>query len=139
MPTPKSFYGIKGTVTVDGSDYEGARVWMVSQKYGENTDTVKDVTYFYTDGSGKYLIDVANIATSVNNGDVVRVYCNVAGDLTQYADVTLDTSSQAQSTQNFTITTKSGLSDGLKDTPNSDGTEALLRNQLRKGLKDGMT
>lgn len=137
MPALKPF-GIKGTVTVDGSAYQGAKVWARSLTYHTHKDTVKNITYFYTDSSGKYMIDVANIASTVVS-DTVRVFCQ-AGEDKAYADVTVNPATAAGATQDFAFDSNAqGLTDGLKDTPNTDGTEALLHNQLRKGCKDGMS
>lgn len=137
MPTPKNPWIISGTVTVGGTAFQGAKVWLFSGSYAQHVDTVKDATYYYTDSKGKYILDVSNFVSAVTNADVVTVMCQ-AGDQKTYAEVTIDTSSGG-TTQDFTFSNLSGLTDGLKDTPNTDGTDALLSNQLKKGTLDGMT
>jgi len=133
---PVGPYGIAGTVTLDGTAVVGGKIWARSLGYHVNMDTVKNITYFYTDGAGHYLIDVANIASAVTNADTVRVYCEV-DEIATFADVTIDTT-KGGVTQNFTLVAKSGFTDGLKNTTATDGTGELLHNQLTIGLKDGM-
>jgi len=141
MPKPGSSsqlqpYAISGTVTLGGSAYQGAKVWVenLSSKYYQNY--VDDVTYYHTDAQGHYLIDLANVQTAITNGQTVRVYCELA-DMTYYADVTVNTD-VGGSTQDFAFTRLSGLTDGIEDTRRTDGKKALQHCQLKQGLKDGM-
>lgn len=138
MPSPKAgHYVISGTVTVGGSAYQGAKVWAWSGGYHTHWDTVQDATYYYTDSSGKYIMDVANIASAVTNADKIMVICQ-AGDQKDFKTVTIATTGSG-ATQDFAFSNSSNLTDALKSNSNTDGTGALLHNALRKGCKDEMT
>jgi archaellin len=128
-------YGINGTVTIGGSAQQGVRVWVQNLTTTYNFDFVENITYYLTDASGKYLIDLANLQTTISNGDVIRVFMEY-GDTTGYSDHTVDTT-KGGGTVNFSITELSGMTDGIGDNT-TDGTGGLDTWQLKQGLLDGM-
>jgi len=137
MPLSQPF-GIKGTVTVGGTAFRGAKVWAINLSSRKNVNTIADVTYFYTDSNGRYVISAANFSITVSTGNKIRVFCQAGSDK-NYADVTV-LSTAGGATQNFTFSNKSGLTDSIKDTRNADGTGAILHNPLyqSKSTKDAM-
>ncbi len=131
-------YPISGTVALASTAVSGARIWAIDITEGTiTTNSVADIHLFHTDSDGKYLLDLGNLTTAYANGDTVRVYCDY-GRWVTYADITVNTFT-GFSTQNFSITSKSGLSDGLTDTLDSKGRFGFVETRGPKvGMKDGM-
>ena len=136
MTTPQSPFVISGTVTLNGSNYHGAQVWVRDMTEGTISEPVEDVTYIYTNSQGQYIIDMANNTSAYADGDTVRVFCKI-GDMILWHDVTLNLTEGAL-TRNFAFTRKSGLSDGLKGSPLSTQKGGLTSSNTFKGLKDGL-
>ena len=127
-------YAIYGTVTVNGSLYQGAKVWL-----RDITDTgipapVDDITVFFTNASGEYLIDLANCTLAYANADTVYVYCQVGDEPPKRATVTVSTTT-GYSSQNFTFTLN--LVDGLKASILATGKGTLYPGTIRF-LNDGL-
>jgi hypothetical protein len=137
MPALKGF-GIKGTVTRGGSAVKGAKLWA------ENVDSPgssvepyrKNITYCLTDSNGRYVINAANISSTVANGETIRIYCH-NGDEKTFADVTITVDTVAGVTQNFALSTS--LADGVRDSPLPSGEGALKHNTTRRGCVDGLS
>jgi len=129
---------IRGTVTVDGSVYQGAEVYVRDTSEGTMPAPVDDYTRVWTNSSGQYLINLAQSTQAYSNGDTVRVYCRIPKiDKVQYSDITIRTQ-EGSYTVNFTVTRYSGLVDGCKPSPLTSG-KGTLNRQLVSGCKDGMT
>lgn len=128
-------YGIKGTVTLNGSNYQGAKIFLRDMTEGTTPSPVDDYTQVYTNSSGKYLINLAQSTASYSNGDTVVVYCQT-GEIISTSTITVNTAA-GYSTVNFTITRKSGLTDGAKRSGLSSGKGGLNR-ELIKGCSDGL-
>jgi hypothetical protein len=130
-------YPISGTVTVDGSLYQGAHVWVRDMTEGSMKPPIEDVTYFYTNALGQYLIDIANNTDAYADGDKIRVYCKV-GNIETFSDVNINLAA-GSATVNFTITRKSGMVDGMKGSRLATQKGGLTSSNLNPGLKDGMS
>jgi hypothetical protein len=123
MPTRSSRkipFTIIGKVTVDDSAYRGAIVW--AKDYGTGGDAplpVKDLGYAITDELGMYTINLANIQSNFADQDSIRVSCITQNGVFKASNVTVDITA-GKITANFTITTKSGLVDGVKNSPLSN-------------------
>lgn len=128
-------FGIKGTVTLNGSSYQGARVFIRDVTEGTTPSPVDDYTQVYTNVDGKYLINLAQCTASYSDRDKVVVYCQI-GEIISSSTITINTNI-GYATVNFTITRLSGLSDGLKRTNLSSGKGGLNR-ELAKGCTDGL-
>ena len=124
-------YPISGTVTLNGTAVNGARLWAQDTTEGTFTHKETDVSYVETNSSGQYLIDVANITSAYANADTVRVYCTAKG-IETYADVTLNTTTGV-STQNFALTSRGPVAGVMKD-----GIDKL-GSSMKKGTKDGLS
>jgi len=131
----QSPFVIQGTVTLNGSAYQGARVFIRDMTEGTTPSPVDDYTQVYTNANGKYQINLAMNTASWSDGDNVKVYCQV-GDIIDVSNVTVD-SKVGSATANFTIVRKSGLTDGLKRSPLANGKGGLNR-ELTGGCIDGM-
>jgi len=134
MPTTP--YTITGTVTLDGSNKEGAKVYASVR--GQAVPVFDEgITVAYTNSSGQYTLDLANIASGYSNGETVYVICEI-GDIVTKSTHTIDTNT-GSGTVDFAITEASGLTDGLQDTESSDGTGGIRPDtNFEKGTSDGM-
>lgn len=143
---PQTPYSIKGTVQLryntqagvqTTAAVKGAIVW--AQDITEGTFNIKEKeSKVYTNDSGEYNLDLANMTSAYANSDTVRVYVQY-GDIVTYSDVTINIKTGI-STENFTLIRRSGLLDGLKKTlvdGGKGGLEKFARG-LKKGMKDGM-
>jgi len=131
----QSPYTIRGTVTVNSSNYEGARIFIRDMTEGTTPSPVDEYTQVYTNSSGQYLINLAQSTAAYSNGDVIKVYCQV-GNIIDVATITVDTRS-GEHVVNFAITRRSGLTDGLKGSSLSSGKGGLNR-ELVNGCTDGL-
>jgi len=129
-------YGIRGTVTVDGSLYEGAKLWVRDTTEGTMPAPVDDYTLVWSNTSGQYLINLAQNTQAYADADTVRVYCDIGRALI-YSDIVVN-KPKGWTAVNFSHTTKSGMVDGVKASPLASGRGTLNR-QLVRGCKDGMT
>jgi len=132
-------YGIKGTVTVNGTAFHGARIWLRDTTEGTEASPVDDHTQVYTNASGKYTINLGDSTNAYANGDSVTVYC-LAGRLLGTSVITVSKRA-GYSTVNFSFTRGSGLTDGVRGSPLVDGPLAGkggLSRQLSKGCSDGI-
>ena len=127
-------YGIRGTVTVDSSTYQGAMIWVRDMDEGTVPDPIDDKTVVYTDAVGRYLINVSQSTQAASLGDTVYVFCKV-GDIISKSEIT--TSSSGYHTVNFTITRLHGGVDGLKGTSLTSGKGGLYKG-LRRDMNDGL-
>ena len=130
-------YAIRGSVTVNGSAYQGAEVWIRDTTEGTMPAPVDDYTRVWTNSSGQYLINLAQSTQAYGTTDAVRVYCKI-GDNVTYSDISSIHIQSGASVVNFTYVVKSGKVDGCKSSPLASGRGTLNR-QLVKGCKDGMT
>lgn len=128
-------YGIKGTVTLNSSNYEGAKIWIRDVTEGTVPAPVDDYTIVYTNTEGKYIINLANSTQAYSNSDSVRVYAEV-GDIVDFSDITIDKRA-GFNTANFSITKKSGQVDGVKGSPLSSG-KGGLNKELTRGCNNGL-
>jgi hypothetical protein len=134
MPTaPSAPYLISGTVTLNSSNYAGAKIWLRNLTSGSYKAPRDDISYVYTNSSGKYLINATDALTSVNASDKIRVFCKVADEISQ-SDHTVEIK-KGGATVNFTITSR-GVGDGLK--PGLSSGRGGLYKGLLKGTKDAM-
>jgi len=133
---PITPYTISGTVTLDGSNKQGAKVYASIR--GQPVPAFDEgTTVAYTNSSGQYTLDLANIAGGYSDGDTVQVVCEI-GDIVTKSTHTVDTDT-GSGTVDFAITEASGLTDGLSDTESSDGTGGLRPDpNFEKGTSDGM-
>ena len=146
VPYPQTPYVIAGHVRVNerasGADSytnkRGAIVWAQDLNEGTYKYREKDLSLVYTNAKGEFIIDVANITTQYQNGDIVRLHAKF-GDLYTYVDVGVHTN-VGVSFQNIDFPNKSELKDGLKGTLDIDGQFGLesIGKGLVKGLKDGL-
>lgn len=140
MPTrthgKQASYGIKGTVTLDGSAYEGAQIWIRDYTEGTVPEPIDDHTHMYTNSVGRYLINLAECTQAYANADSVRIYCKV-GNIISKSTVTIS-KTQGYTTANFTITRRSGMVDGIKSTPLTSGKGGLYPTGTEKGCIDGL-
>lgn len=89
----------------------------------------------YTNSSGNYTLDLANIASGYSDGNTVTVVCEI-GDIVVKQTHTVDTTA-GSGTVDFSITDASGLTDGLDDAVQSDGTGGIRPDpNLAKGTND---
>ena len=131
-------YIVRGTVTLNGTAYQGAEVWVRDTTEGTMPAPVDDFTRVWTNSSGQYLINLAQSTQAYAQSDKIRIYCNIPKvDKVQYSDVTVDKTGGA-ATVNFTVVNYTGNVDGVKPSPLTSGRGTLNR-QLVSGCKDGMT
>jgi len=116
-------YGIKGTVIVNGSGYEGAEIWVRDTTEGTVPAPVDDYTHIFTNADGKYNINLAQSVQAISDGDSVTVYCKV-GDIIDKTTITVNTK-LGYAVANFTITRRSGATDGIRGSPLSSGKGSL--------------
>ena len=142
-------YPIYGTVTLtragSSSNLEGATVWIKDRTEGTvrvsyGGDSKEDFYITRTNSSGQFVLDLAELTSSYDNGDKVRVYCEFGNTIT-FTDFTLDIVDGLKEV-NFSLTAKSGLIDGLTSTVDKGDRKAGLEHLgtgLRPALNDGLT
>jgi hypothetical protein len=134
----KTPFSVQGQVTVDGSGYRGAIVWLRDYTTGGDApQPVKGVGYAITDDGGFYNIGLTEIQSNHSDQDKITVSCITQFDKAKSTDTIIDIT-RGKATVNFTLVTTSGLVDGAKSSPLSDRSGALAKNQLEQGCKDGM-
>lgn len=144
MPGKQNPHPIYGTVTVirGGTTYniEGATVWAWDMTEGTVSIATADTegtSIARTNSLGQYALDVSNITTTFATSDVVRVYCEVDGEIT-FSDYTL---TGFIKNLNFALTRKSSLRDGITRSVSASNRAAGLKHLgtgMRVGLKDGL-
>jgi len=145
--TKQTPFGIFGRVlrqevdagTQSWKNCKGAQIWAYDMTEGTiNTTITENVTYIYTNTSGQYIINVADITTNYRDLDKVRIYCKF-GNIVTYQDITLHIRRGFEEV-NFVLTRKSRLLDGLTDTLGDRGKYGWYSfgRGLKKGLKDAM-
>lgn len=127
-------YAIYGTVTVDGSLYQGAKVWVRDIDDDGVPAPISDITVFYTNASGEYLIDLANCTLAYANADTVYIFCQVGDQPPKRTSITVDTT-VGYTSQNFTFTLN--LVDGLKASKLTTGKGTLYPGPIRH-MVDGL-
>lgn len=131
-------YSVQGRVTVDGSGYQGAIVWLRDYTTGGDAPVpVKGIGYAITDENGYYNIGVTEIQSDYADSDLIKVSCLTQHDVAKTTEGIIDLVA-GKTTVNFTLTTKSGLNDGCKSSPFASGDGGLAKNQLESGCIDGM-
>jgi len=121
----------------------GAKIWIWDGTEGTKaSDTEQGVNLkgpYFTDDTGRYSINLANITTAYAQGDVIYIYCTY-GRIATFTTTTVDINT-GKSEINFALVKKSGLKDGLDNTVDDRGRFGLRQmgeRGVRKGLKDGM-
>ena len=132
-------FTIKGTVTLNGSAYMGARIWVRDTTEGTEYTPVDDKNLIYTNATGKYNINLANCTNAYAINDNINIYCQI-GEIISTSSITV--TARGSATVNFTIVRRSGLADDLRGSPlqtefGQAGKGALQR-QLTKGCTDGL-
>jgi hypothetical protein len=130
----QSPFPITGTVTYNSSVYRGAKIWLQDITEGTNAYAQENLTFAYTNASGQYVIDLANVTSAYANLDKVRVYCEIE-NMGTWTDIVISLG-EGSASCDFTITRKSGLTDGIKSTQDDDGKYGL--SSIGRGLKIGM-
>ena len=134
MAAPAAPFIISGTVQLNSSNYQGAKIWLRNMTSGSYKAPRDNISYVYTNSAGKYLINATDALSEVNASDSIRVFCKV-GDNISTSDYTGELQ-KGSTTVNFSFTSR-GASDGLKPGLTS-GIGGLYKETL-KGCKDGMT
>lgn len=135
---PQDPYQIRGIVTLNGSNYQGASVWAQDITEGTFTHRKKNVSLVFTNAAGEFIINLANITSAWADGDKVRVYVK-AGEIFTWVDVGVFIS-RGYTTCNFALTRKSRLVDGARNTTAASGENGLfnLGTGIKRGLKDAL-
>lgn len=128
-------YGFKGTVTVDGSVYQGAEIWLRDKTEGTVSAKVADKTHVFSDAVGRYLINLADCTKAYADADKVDVYCKI-GDILVKTEKTI-LKARGYDTVDFTVTRLHGGVDGLKGSQLVTG-KGGLHKQLTEGTTDGL-
>jgi hypothetical protein len=134
----KTPFSVQGTVTVDGSAYQGAIVWL--KDYGTGGDgpqPVDGVGFCISDSGGKYNIGLTGVQSNYADQDLIRVSCMTQHGRIKTTEFAVDMVT-GKKTVNFTFTTNSGLVDGAKGSPLTNRSGALDKNQLETGCNDGI-
>ena len=133
----KTPFSISGKVTLDGSNYQGAIVWLKDITTGGSGPLpVKDVGYAITNQYGDYLLGLTEVQSNYNDSDSITVSCMTQNGISKISVVVADIV-LGKATANFTLTKKSGLVDGCKSSPLTDRSGGIVKNQLQKGCVDG--
>jgi len=131
---PQAPFPITGTVTYNSSVLQGAKVWAQDITEGTMAYAQENLTFAYTNASGQYVIDLANITSAYANLDKIRVYCEIE-NMGTWSDIVISLG-EGSASCDFTITRKSGLTDGIKSTKDTSGKYGL--SSLGRGMKIGM-
>ncbi len=141
-------YPISGVIQYErpkgatAANAEGARIWIKDINDTKTPISIidgEDVRATATNSSGQYILDLANLTTSYENGDIIRVYVEYQGYMT-WSDHTVQIG-EGSGTVNITLYIRSGLKDGVRSTVTASQSEygtKMLGSGLRPGLKDGL-
>jgi hypothetical protein len=127
-------YLIQGSVTVNGSAYRGAKVWVIDlTSSGRVSAPIEGITYYTTDDSGAFLIDLADSDDNYADQDKIRVLCQTETGIISSYDIVVDITS-GRNTVSFVITTNSAFVDGLKSSSLSNRKGGLGKGGMQVGL-----
>ena len=139
MPSSRAKpFRISGTVTLDGSNYRGAKIWIRDVTTGgDMAPAIDGITYYSSEEDGKYHISLPDVQSTYLDQDIVIVYCKLEDGQCQKTLVTVDLY-VGKATANFTFIKLSGLVDGCKSSPLSNRKGGVIKSQLNIGCEDGM-